>query len=42
MELKRVDAIKHLGSADGNENKIITERIPAGWETWRDVSGLFL
>ena len=43
VELRRVDAFKYLGStlsANGSENKEITERIQAGWKSWRDISGV--
>ena len=43
VKVKRVDAIKYLEStlsADGIEDKKITERIQAGWKSWRDISGV--
>ena len=43
VELRRVDAFRYLGStlsADGSEDKEITERIQAGWKNWREVSGV--
>ena len=43
MELKRLHAFKYLGStlsADGSEDKEITERIQEGWKNWRHIRGI--
>ena len=41
--IKSVDGFKYLGSTitvDGSEEKEVTRRIQAGWNNWREVSGV--